>query len=81
MPSAKGRFRPDNGQAYAIFLGKTDEFGKIGGLDGDVFAIDVGAGIARGHKHALHARTLREFPSQGVFASAVAYEQNVHAVS
>ena len=79
MPSAKRPFRPDNGQADAVFLGEADEFGEIGGGNGDVLAVDVGARIARGHEYSFHARTLGEFPSQGVFASAAAYEQNIHA--
>ena len=78
MPAASGRLGPDDRQLDLVFLGELDQGGEIVGGDGDIFAVQVGAGVARGHEHPLRARTLGDFPGQGVFPPAVANDQDVH---
>ena len=68
----QGGFRPDDRQPDLVLLGELDELGKIVGRNGDILAVQIGAGIARRDKNPLRAGTLRDFPSQGVFPPAVA---------
>ena len=72
---------PDDGQPDVVLLGELDQGGEVGRLDGDVFAVEIGAGVAGGHEDAVGARALGDFPGQGVFPPPVADNQNVHAIS
>ena len=46
-------FRPDDGQPHVVFLGEPDQGGEVGRLDVDVFAVEIGAGVAWGHEDAV----------------------------
>ena len=78
-------FRSHDRHAHLIVLGKLDQgvepvgdLGKSSTASGDVFAVDVGARVARRHENPLRARALRDFPSQGVFSPTVADDQDIH---
>ena len=70
---------PDHGQAHVVLLGELDQRREVGRLDVDVLAVQIGAGVAGGHEHAVRARALRDLPGQGVFPPPAADDQNVHA--
>ena len=63
------------------FCGEADEVVEVVGLDGDVDAVLGGAGVARGAEDAFGARRLGQLPDQGVFAAALADDQDLHARS
>ena len=74
----QGGLRPDDGQADLVLLGELDQGREIVGRDGHVFAVDVGAGVARGDEHPLGPGTLSDLPGQGVFPPPVADNQDIH---
>ena len=71
-------FRAHDGQFDVVFPGELGQGGEIIDGQGDVFAVQVAAGVAWGDEDPLRAGALRDFPSQGVFAPAIADDQYVH---
>ena len=74
----QGGFGTDHGQPHLVLLGKPDQGREIGRLDSDVLAVQIGAGVARGHENAVGTRALRNLPRQGVLPPAAADDQDVH---
>ena len=72
MPAASGASGPTTVSATSFCLANLISCGKSVGLIVHVLGVFGGPGIARRHEHPLHARTLRNLPRQGMFATAVA---------
>ena len=79
MPAASGASGPTTVSPTSFSLANLIRAGKVGRLDVDVFAVEIGAGVAGGHENAVRAGALRDFPGQGVFPPPVADDQDVHA--
>jgi hypothetical protein len=72
------RLGADDGQAYALLFGETDEHVGVVLVDRHVDAVGGGAGIAGRAKRLLDARRLRQLPHQGMLAPALADDQHTH---
>ena len=72
------RFGTDDGEVDFVFLGEADEACEVGRGEIDIFSVDGGSGVAWRDEDALHTGALFDFPSQSVFAAAVANNQDVH---
>ena len=61
----QGALRADDAEPHVVLFGEADQAGDSRPVAMvDVFAVQIGAGVARGHKNALGARALRDFPRQ-----------------
>ena len=70
--------RADHGQLNGILLGEADESGNILRGNIDVHRIRCGAGVSRRDEDGAGARAVAQLPRQGVLASPVADDQDVH---
>ncbi len=58
-------------RATVVLFGELDQATDVARADIDVLGIVGGAGISRRHEDAIDARTLGDFPGQGMFAATV----------
>jgi hypothetical protein len=73
-------FGPDYGQADPFLLGKADELVELVDINGDILAVQRGAGIARRAEDAFNARRLGQLPDEGMLAAAFADDEDFHAL-
>src|SRR5262249_5602101 len=73
--------RTDDRQADALLSDKLDQLVNVVGLDGDIDAVLSGAGVAGSAVNAVRPWRLDELPDQGVFAPALADDQDLHSPS
>src|SRR5690606_40824277 len=75
------RFRADDGQLHVLFR-EVRQLLDGQHVDGNVLALGFGGGarVAGRDEDLLDARILRDFPGQGVLATAAADDQYVHRV-
>ena len=78
--SASGSSGPTTVRPMLSFLAKRIRSSKSFGVDRHVDAVDGGAGVARSAEDLLDARRLRQLPDQGVFAAALADDEDLHSV-
>src|SRR5262249_19882494 len=71
----------DDGQADALLLDEGDEPVEVVDVQGDVAAVASGAGVTRGTIDPLDPFGLGQLPDQGVLATALADDQDLHRVA
>src|SRR5262249_56935418 len=69
-----------HGQADPFLAREGGELVEFRGFEGDVDAIEGGAGVTRSAEHALGAGGLGQFPYEGMFAAALADDEDFHPV-
>ncbi len=72
-------FRPDDGEADLFLLREAHETLDVVGFDGHIDAVSRCAGVAGRTKDPLDARRLSQLPDQGMFATALADDEDLHA--
>ena len=80
-PGDQRAFGPDDGERNVLAHRECQQGFDVLGGDVDIpdLGLECGSGVAGRHPHFAHARGLRAFPGEGVFAAACTDDQNLHA--
>src|SRR5690606_29374192 len=74
----QGCLRSHHHQFYTLVKAKLAQAGEIINTDRNILRHLCGAGIARGYIQRAATRALLNLPRQRMFASAIAYDENIH---